>query len=73
MSIKGIDKELFIGKTEVNIFDSKRKRYTIKYENLDKIEYRLADQENGKLYFLTKKRKLVSLSKNLKTTAFYGQ
>ena len=58
MSIKGIDKELFIGKTEVNIFDSKRKRYTIKYENLDKIEYRLADQENGKLYFLTKKKKI---------------
>lgn len=58
MSIKGIDKELFIGKTEVNIIDSKRKRYTIKYENLDKIEYRLADQENGKLYFLTKKKKI---------------
>ena len=47
MSIKGTNKELFIGKTEVNIFDSKRKRHTIKYENLDKIEYWLADQESG--------------------------
>lgn len=58
MSIKGTNKELFIGKTEVNIFDSKRKRHTIKYENLDKIEYWLADQESGKLVFSTKKMKI---------------
>lgn len=54
MSIKGTTKELYIGKSEVNLFDSKRKRSTIQYEDLEKINYWLADQENGKLIFIAK-------------------
>lgn len=53
MSIKGITKELYIGKTEVNFFDIKRNRSTIKYDDLEKINYWLADQDNGKIIFIT--------------------
>lgn len=59
MSIKGVCKELFIGKTEVNVFDSKMKRHTITYDNLSTIEYWLGDQENGKLFFITAKDKKI--------------
>ena len=54
MSIRGVSSEIFIGKNEVNLIDSKKKRYKIQYNDLVKIDYRLSDKENGKLIFLTK-------------------
>lgn len=53
MSIKGLKKELFVGKEEVNLLDSKKRRCTVRYDDLDKIKYRLADQEYGKMVFAT--------------------
>lgn len=32
MSIKGVSSEIFIGKSEVNLIDSKKKRYKIQYD-----------------------------------------
>ncbi|GKG99072.1 hypothetical protein CE91St54_10040 [Hungatella hathewayi] len=56
MSIKGVSSEIFIGKSEVNLIDSKKKRYKIQYDDLDKIDYWLSDKENGKLIFITKNK-----------------
>lgn len=53
MSIKGTTQELFIGKTEANIINSKKQRHTILYDSLKKLEYWLADSENGMLLFVT--------------------
>lgn len=53
MSIRGVSSEIFIGKSEVNLIDSKKKRYKIQYDDLDKIDYWLSDKENGKLIFIT--------------------
>ena len=54
MSIRGVSSEIFIGKSEVNLIDSKKKRYKIQYNDLVKIDYWLSNEENGKLIFLTK-------------------
>lgn len=54
MSIRGVSSEIFIGKSEVNLIDSKKKRYKIQYNDLVKIGYWLSNEENGKLIFLTK-------------------
>ena len=54
MSIRGVSSEIFIGKTEVNIIDYKKRRYKIQYDDLLEIDYWISDNENGILSFITK-------------------
>ena len=54
MSIKGIKKELYVGKTGINIITSAGKRTSVSYDEMEKIEYCFASShQNGFINFVT--------------------